>query len=287
MLLSGLRIGTFSQFMMILYILTLPENAITSFIVKSTSLDIDDNDNDNQTNSNNNNNSNNNRSNNNNNLIMIDYFIKDQIIQSTLTKSLYILIVYYIATAFLTTTTCNRNRNSNNMIRDTTIIALYFLLISYLSVSTDQIRKLHVDIGSLAITSSKMDLSIEHYEAALAQGHRELSGYKRLVPIQDHEYEFVGDLGLFYESKARYQDAEQLYREYMPRFPSHLKLQIGLIRTLEHNKQYNEICKIIGPIESLALEQSQSDNCHSIDCSRYKGHAKYALNIINNLKKKC
>ncbi|GAM27022.1 hypothetical protein SAMD00019534_101970 [Acytostelium subglobosum LB1] len=279
---SGLRIGTFSQFMVILYMLATPSiitnNIISPLISRVNRLH---------------------RSissgTSTRNMSDLINMVPINIFMSTISVGLIYLLIDQLApieavstlkqvllitsTIIIGPSLISINR-SLQIAKDFVILILCFTIIVGASISTSHIRRLYVDIGALAISASNQEQSLYNYSIAERMIQREVMNDRLL---SDHtEYEFIGDMGLLMEVGGEWTNAQQLYTRYISIFPEHLKLHAGLLRTLNQFGKGDEICPLLPNIIERAQQASQV-HCHSIDCQRTKGHAEYLTKMSRGL----
>ncbi|EGG19666.1 hypothetical protein DFA_00244 [Cavenderia fasciculata] len=279
---SGLRIGTFSYFMTLFYVFTLPRQfsdllvgfglkvyntiiqlvnlvSIPRNIVSSLFITIGS-------------------------VGLIYQFIPDPY-TNLFISSLVVVIVYSFITSLpLFNNNSEKSYYSSTLFTQCIFTFMTILFILYLSISTPHLRKIYQEKGSIAFSASNYQLAIDNYLIAERLGDREIKGgIGRLVAMDgNEEFEFVGDLGLFLEHFNRWNEAHNLYTKYAQQYPSQLKFQAGLIRYYNQHGQTKELCATIPTVIELA-QNELSQQCHSVACSRSKGHAKYVLQIAQSL----
>ncbi|EGC29620.1 hypothetical protein DICPUDRAFT_42606 [Dictyostelium purpureum] len=289
---SGLRIGTFSYFMVIIYTLTLPH-----YFKKFN-------------NSNNNNNNNNNKTIKNNQKTNKLNIFKKIIIDTLKVGTIGLLSIIFLLYNFIDPLftqhfkypllailviiiiqTCYNNyidSTSNNIKKQIFYLFSIGLIVSSLIQASDQFRLLYIEHGAMAIRLNSLDESIKSYLIAEEISDRVESKLFRFRAQQSNDFEFIGDLGLFLETKKNYSKALELYEKYNKIYPDILKIQIGMIRTyhsideLDQKEKKSKICSIIPKTIEYANKLT-SETCINQDCARNQNHARYVLNLIKQI----
>jgi len=274
---SGLRIGTFSYFMIIFYFLYAPSAIFKSLVSKIingirklstnyltiTSMD--------------------------NSTFLIGYIGGFAVVSM-------ILIQYFIPTQYLEffqigfgllfvfillQSLLGLKKDQKQLQKEIQVLLLCLILVCLASKSTPHFRKAYTERASM-IGIKNIDLTIENYEIATALLDQEWKSF-RLISNSPTEFEFIGDLGIFLESKQNQTKAHQLYNTYYPLYPDQLKLHTGILRMYQKQNDRKSICSMLNDITCpLAVTISQKP-VHSIDDNRNHRYANHVLDICNNL----
>ncbi|KAM9959863.1 hypothetical protein ACTFIR_000964 [Dictyostelium discoideum] len=311
---SGLRIGTFSYFMCIFYILLLPNNWFTSnnWFIKLI----------NQSKKIKNQNQNQNGNGNNFKIIILKTIII-AIIGSLFSKYIFKLFsthwwfIEYFENSFLfivlimiiqNLTCLINNKNYNNIKKQLSIFLSICLLVALCTKVRIEFRSAFIERGTMAIRINNLDEAIYNYQIAKELAEQEwklpqifinqsssslsssFSNWLTSGTTDEKSFEFIGDLGLFLESKNKQSQALEIYEKYYPSYPNILKIHAGFIRCLSSNptlitlENKLKLCKLLPETFSLANKTSKLI-CEDQECSRSKGHATYVLDLIKKTKK--
>eukprot|EP01132_Coremiostelium_polycephalum_P007578 gene7578-9317_t len=159
------------------------------------------------------------------------------------------------------------------------VLLLSTLLIVLASKSTHHLRTTYTERGSLAISIRNYDSAIENY--IIAEQISDENEFK-FVKQNSNDFEFIGDLGLFLESKNQTQEAYSLYSKYVKIYPNLLKLHAGILRCQATNGLKKEICLNL-PNARYLSKQITKEPCFDVSCERSKKHAYYVLDLCEQL----
>ncbi|KAN0011654.1 hypothetical protein ACTFIU_011232 [Dictyostelium citrinum] len=303
---SGLRIGTFSYFMCIFYILLLP-NSWFNIGSSSSSSKIIKNQYQHQQNENN------------NFKKIILKTITIGIIGGVISKFIFKLFsthwwfIEYFEISFLFIVLLmiiqSLTNRYNSIKKQLSIFLSICLLVALCTKVRIEFRSAFIERGTMSIRINNIDEAINNYQISKELAEQEwklpstlffnnqssstsssslasLSNWLTGGTSDEKNYEFIGDLGLFLESKNKQSQALEIYEKYYQSYPNILKIHAGFIRCLSSNPTENKLklCKLLPETFSLANKTSKLI-CENQDCSRSKGHANYVLDLIKKTKK--
>ncbi|KYQ90276.1 hypothetical protein DLAC_11749 [Tieghemostelium lacteum] len=205
--------------------------------------------------------------------------------QPLIIVKLLLLLLLSIVTLFLVFSNhSSSNNNSKERIRNLIVISSLFLMIS--SHSNSIIREYYSEMATGNLSMNNLTNAIKYYKLAEKQSYDSEWIYTK--DTSDDRYEFIGDLGLFLETNKSYTEALDLYNKYKDIYPNQLKIKIGLIRTLQElGGNSKQICQLLPNVKSLAqyIIINQGETCHNINCDRKIKHANYALQTCLKIEK--
>eukprot|EP01132_Coremiostelium_polycephalum_P007577 gene7577-9315_t len=162
------------------------------------------------------------------------------LLSSVFENGFLLVIVYSVLSSLL----FGAKAHPSEKFKQYQVLFLLAILVSVASRSTPHFRTFYTEKGALSIGINNIDSAIDNYSTALEIGKVEWNQF-RLIRNQDSDFEFIGDLGLFLESKKLFKEANSIYTEYIEKYPNHLKLYAGKLRCLKEFGDKKQLCLLI------------------------------------------
>ncbi|KAF2074197.1 hypothetical protein CYY_004483 [Polysphondylium violaceum] len=172
-------------------------------------------------------------------------------------------------------------KNQKQLEKEIHVFVLCCLLVCLASRSTPHFRKAFTERATMTGVNN-IDLTIANYEIATEILDQEWK-YFRLISSPSSEFEFIGDLGIFLESKNNFTKAHTLYNTYYPLYPDQLKLHVGLLRIYQENNDKKSICSMLNEKTCPLAVTISNKPVFSIDDNRNHRFANHVLEICNQL----